>query len=163
MTRRSMIFGLGLGAGAVALIGEAIRMELSAPATCSACSRPVHEHTKVTATVNHKKMVFCCPACALWLHRQSDQPVEISSLTDFSSGEALDPEKAYVVIGSDVNPCLGDDHILVDPSKQPNRLDFDRCTPSMIAFRHQDVARSFAAENSGSLTEFSRLLNGYLV
>ncbi len=161
MTRRS-IFGLGLGAGALALIGEAIRLAFSAPATCSACPRPVHEHTKVTATVNHKKMVFCCPACALWMHRQSEQPVEIASLTDFPSGEALGPEEAYVVIGSDVNPCLSADHMLVDPSKQPSRLDFDRCTPSMITFRQRDVAQSFVAENNGTLTEFSRLLNGYV-
>ena len=161
MTRRS-IFGLGLGAGALALIGEAVRLEFSTPATCSACPRPIHEHTKVTATVDGKKMVFCCPACALWMHRQSDLPVEVTALTDFSSGEALNPEEAYVVIGSDVNPCLGDDHMLVDPSKQPSRLDFDRCTPSMLAFRERDVARSFVAENSGTLTEFSRLLSGYV-
>lgn len=161
MTRRS-IFGLGLGAGFFALIGEAVRLEFSGPEACSACSRSVQMHTKVTATVNRKKMVFCCPACALWMHRQSNQPVNIATLTDFTSGEALGPEEAYVVIGSTVNPCLGDDHMLVDPSKQPNRLDFDRCTPSMLVFRERDVARSFAAENSGTLTEFSRLVSGYV-
>ena len=104
--------------------------------------------------------LFCCPACALTAHDQNGKAVRVVELTDYETNAALSPDRAYVVRGSDVNPCAQSDGP-VGPDKQPTVVHFDRCSPSLLAFATGQSAASFAREHGGEVFSFSDFAAAY--
>ena len=123
--------------------------------TCRACARAVHSHMKTVGMVDGKRTVYCCPACALSDHQQSGNPVEVVELTDYSTNSPLKPENAFVVRNSSMNPCLQHHLPAVGEDSQPLESHFDRCAPSVLAFRDQRSARAFSGEHGGQATRFA--------
>ncbi len=109
---------------------------------------------KTVALVDGKRANYCCPACALSEQQQSGKPVRIVELTDFLSGAPLKPASSFVVRNSNVNPCL-QHHPAVDENSQPLEASFDRCSPSVLAFRDQNSAAAFTGEHGGQVVKFS--------
>lgn len=130
--------------------------EAGEPATCQVCRRAIHAGSKTVATVGGKREVFCCPACALTEARQSGASFRVLSLTDFSSGEAIRPDEAWVVQGSDVNLCYEPEARFM-PDKHPLERHFDRCQPSLLAFASEEAARAFARDHGGVPVRFAAL------
>ena len=103
-------------------------------------------------------MLFCCPSCALSERQQSGNAVRITAFTDFHSGLTLDPSGAFLVRGSNINPCTGHGaHLGSD--KQPLDTHFDRCSPGLIAFGGIRQAQAFALEHGGQIIQFSDLVS----
>ncbi len=127
---------------------------------CQACSRPIHSHTRTVALVGSRRESFCCPACALTTHDQSGRPVKVVELTDFLTNSPLDPGEAYLVRASDVNMCARQ-HGPLGPDKQPTTVEFDRCSPSLLAFARKETATAFASEHGGEVLSFSQLAASY--
>ena len=127
---------------------------------CKACTRPIHAHSKTVAVVDGQRGSYCCPACALSEHQQSGKPVNILELTDHLSGSPLKPEESYVVRNSDVNHCL-QHQPMVSPDKQPLQSHFDRCSPSILAFRDKKLAEVFANEHGGQVLKFSDVVTDF--
>lgn len=156
---RSVVVGGILGAVVVAALGYSAWRLVSAreQQVCGACQRPVHGDSKTVATVAGRTALFCCPSCALSERLQSGAAVRVTALTDFRSGRPLDPSGAFLVRGGDVNPCAG--HAMhLHPDKQPMQTQFDRCSPSLLAFSGFDAARAFAAEHGGQVIRFADLV-----
>lgn len=132
-------------------------------AACDVCGRPVHRESAVWAEVEGQRQHFCCAGCALWAHRQTGEDVEITQVNDYVSGSALDPSDAVFVVGSKVNLCLQqhsvfDQHpTVLDQSKEPGSLEFDRCSPSILAFADRPAASEFADRQGGSLMTYDQL------
>ncbi len=127
---------------------------------CGACGRPVHAQSQTLASTDGAPGVFCCPTCALTLHRQTGREVRVTQLTDFDTGEKIDPGKAVIVLESSVNLCMrGETHM--HSNKQPVPLGFDRCSPSMIAFSSRAGAENFARQNGGMVKPFRELAVAY--
>lgn len=122
---------------------------------CYACKRPIHAHSKTVALVEGRSRLFCCPACALSQHQQAGKPIKVTQLTSFPTGEALSPDNAYVVKGSDVNMCERTKGLL-DADTRPADLHYDRCAPSLIAFAQRDEAVQFTREHGGEVMPFSQ-------
>lgn len=129
------------------------------PAACQVCLRPIHRGSKTVADVGGKREVFCCPACALTQGRQSGASIRVLSLTDFSSGEAIGPEQAWVVRGSDVSPCHAPE-ARFSPDKHPLERHFDRCEPSLLAFASEEAALAFGQQHGGVVLRFADLEPG---
>ena len=148
------VLALALGYGAWRMLQGQGRL------VCEACSRPLHSHAQVVGLVGNERKEFCCPACALADHRQTGQSVRVIELTDYASEKPLSPESAYLVVGSNVNHCL---HAkpLVNESKEASHLEFDRCSPSILAFAGEQGARAFMAENGGRLATFAELAGAF--
>ena len=129
---------------------------------CFVCSRPLHGGSSVVAGVDGKSRRFCCAACALWAERQTGAEVEITRVSDYASGVALDPAGATFVVGSRVNYCL-QQHSVFDSSrtgldpKETGTLEFDRCSPSVLAFKTPEAAIWFARREGGELTNLDGL------
>ena len=153
-------FALLLGLGfLLAYAGWSTRPS-SSPLTCQACDRPLHAGSRTVGLVDGKREVFCCPACALTAHRQNGKPVKLVSLTDYKTDTEITPGNAYIVEGSDLNLCVHQ-HMLMDNQKQPLPLEFDRCSPSMIAFANRQEAERFLAQHGGTLLPFQDLAPQY--
>ena len=120
---------------------------------CYACKRPIHAHSRTVAFASGKSRLFCCPACALSEQRQEGRTVEMEELTAFLTGAKLSPETAYIVKGSDVNMCARA-HELVDADKRTADLHYDRCAPSLLAFRDRKEATEFSRQHGGNVSSF---------
>ncbi len=127
---------------------------------CYACARAVHAHSRTVGVVNGKARTFCCPACALSEHEQEDKPIRVTELTSFLTGEKLTPADAFIVKGSDVNMCAHARE-LVDEEKRPADLRFDRCSPSMLAFKRQSEAMDFVRQHGGQVLPFTDIASAY--
>ena len=124
--------------------------------TCAVCRRPVHEHSGATGIVGGRRAVFCCPTCALSQHHQDGRPVTVTALTDYATSTRLEPAKAWIVRGSDVNPCTRQ-RALIDADKRAAPMEFDRCSPGLLAFAHRDDALGFASRHGGTVLRFTQL------
>ncbi|MBI1355743.1 MAG: hypothetical protein GC160_15495 [Acidobacteria bacterium] len=130
---------------------------------CSVCSRPLHSGSSVMAKVNGESQHFCCAACALWTERQTGAEVEITQASDYTSGSVLDPSEVTFVVGSSVNHCLQQHSVFdsqrttLDQAKEAGTLEFDRCSPSILAFRTKSAAARFADQKGGRLTSLEGL------
>lgn len=123
---------------------------------CRVCQRHLHAGSQVVALREGRPEAFCCPTCAVTLGRQAGQAVTVVELTDFETGSGIAPEQACLVQGSDINLCR-QHPVLTDAQKQPASMQFDRCSPSVLAFSSQEAAEAFRQEHGGRLLPFSAL------
>ena len=150
------------GAVAFVVVGLAVAytgwrlVQAQGPDVCRVCQRPVHAHSKTVALVDGKREVFCCPACALSERHEAGRNVQILSLTDLDTGAPLAPAQAYMVRGSDLNPCVHQ-NTRVDENMHPVAMEYDRCAPSLLAFASQDAAARFAAAHGGQVLKAGEL------
>ena len=132
----------------------------SQPEQCYACTRAIHAHMRTIAIVNGRTKVFCCPACTLSEHEQEGKPIRITELTAFLTGEKLSPAEAFIVKGSDVNMCAQKREV-VDEEKWPADLHYDRCSPSMLAFKQRSEALAFVRQHGGQILPFTEIAAAY--
>lgn len=151
---------LGIGFVILVAIGAGIaymgwRASTTAKASlCGVCGRVIHDRTRTVAQLGGgSKQNFCCPMCPFTAGRQTGKSVRILRLTDFNSDQPLSPDDAYVVVGSDIHPCL-DHEIVVRRDIQPVPIEFDRCSPSVLAFSSPDAAEVFQREHGGEVVSF---------
>lgn len=146
-----LAFALGLGYAAWRMTGS------SQVVACEACGRAIHASMRTVAFVGDKREVFCCPTCALSAGTQTHKPVRFEQLADYETGHPLRPADAYAVEGSDLIPCVRS-HQMLNRDGQPVPMDFDRCSPSIIAFGNQTSAERFASEHGGEVDKFLQLV-----
>ncbi len=123
---------------------------------CRVCRRQLHAGSQVVALQQGRKEAFCCPTCAVTFGRQAGQAVTVVEVTDFETGSRIAPADAYAVQGSDVNLCR-QHPVLTDSQRQPASMQFDRCSPSVLAFSSRQAAETFSREHGGRLLPFGAL------
>ena len=124
--------------------------------SCRVCQRHIHAGSQVVALREGRQEAFCCPTCVITLGRQSGQAVTVVEITDFETGSKVAPDEAFVVQGSDVNLCM-QHPVLTDSQKQSASMQFDRCSPSVLAFSSHRAADAFRQEHGGRLLRFQDL------
>ena len=121
------------------------------PEHCWVCQREIHSSVRAVLTLaDGKRVVACCPRCALHYREEPGNRVRSITVTDYAGGETLPLQKAFLVEGSDETPCVHRGP-MTDASGQPMQVCFDRCMPSLIAFQDAREARSFMADHGGQL------------
>jgi hypothetical protein len=75
---------------------------------------------------------------------------------DFCSGERLPARQAFYVEGSSVHPCCKD---IAEKDRSGVRYDlaWDRCLPSLIAFKSRDEAVAFRSQYGGVIKAYDEL------
>jgi len=160
MSRTQQIFGLAIVvAFALALTYTGWRMMRSPSQMelCQASGRPIHADMRTVAFVGDKRGVYCCPTCALAEGAQMHQAVRFEQLSDYETGHPLRPAGAFAVEGSGVIPCFRT-HDMVNRDGQAVPMDFDRCSPSIIAFANLAAAERFASEHGGEAGKFLEIV-----
>ena len=150
---------IGLLAGALLYAGWQT-LDHPGHTACSVCGRAVHLASRVDADAGGESLTFCCAACALRAEDQQARPIRLTQVFDYSSGEALEPEAATAVVGSNVNVCMRE-HALMDARKEAHDLHFDRCSPSVLAFKSREAAELFRTQNGGRVRPFSNLQDSF--
>lgn len=121
------------------------------PDQCWVCRREIHAHVRTTLTLADSKQVqACCPRCALHFREEPGNRVREIRVTDYTTGRPLDFPRAFLVEGSDETPCIHHPPV-VDETRIPMQVCYDRCMPSLIAFAIAEDARAFADEHGGTL------------
>jgi len=118
---------------------------------CAICDRPIHpEMTSTVVLADGRQLYACCPRCAL--HHRDAHATEVRRIevTDHAGGGRLPMDQAFLVDGSDLTPCLVQAP-KVDPTGVAMHTCYDRCVPSLIAFKDEVVARAFITEHGGAL------------
>lgn len=110
--------------------------------SCRVCGMYIDEYIKSAAELVYKdgkKEHTCGMACMLRLVEDAGGPSAFTSITvhDWSSGEEVDAQAAYYVIGSKVIPDM---------------------LPNYIAFATQEGAKAFAGEERGEVITFAQAL-----
>src|SRR5690606_18883250 len=85
-----------------------------------------------------------------------------AEVADFESGALLPAEEAIYVVGSDVHLCCSIERLREDWAGGQYVLSWDRCLPSIVAFRNRDRAIVFQSENGGYLSTYPELISASL-
>ncbi len=138
-------------------------LETRGETSCEVCGRPLHSESAVWADAAGERRHFCCAACALRAERQSGDDIEITEVSDHASDAVLDASEAIFVVGSNVNYCLRQHSVfdpqrnVLDDAKTAGALEFDRCSPSILAFSSRSAAAQFAERQGGRLLTLEQL------
>jgi len=103
-----------------------------------------------------KRMETCCPRCGLHylaVHHLTAKSIEV---TDCATGKFIEGGPATFVNGSDVSACAAME-VRRDAYGCCAVKGYDRCLPSVIAFRERAAATAFAKEHGGQLMTLAEL------
>ena len=129
---------------------------LSEPGECDICRRQIHKATLYRIQLQDGTIQqTCCPRCGLHFE-EGRQDVVRREVADFTSGEMMKAQDAFYVEGSSVHLCcsqLG----ARDQSGRQYALQWDRCLPSLVAFRSSEAAEQFRQEKGGAIKSFGQL------
>lgn len=158
MLKKTFIYVFGLVVAAALLAGGYRVVKQRTEASCGICQRHINKRARVIAEIGGRRRVVCCAHCARTEGQQENKPVHFLEVTDYTSGEGINPEQAWFVDGSRAMAC---EHkmSMTDETKRAEQMVFDRCSPGTFAFRDRAAADAFVAENGGTvmrLAEFMR-------
>jgi hypothetical protein len=126
---------------------------------CVLSDRPIHARLAVRVAVDggpHGEA--CCLRCAVTYAEQYRKRVRVLWVTDYPTGRRLDPERATYVTGSDVNRCMGPPDQASTGRREVDRLVWDRCSPSSIAFAKLSDAEAFKRVHGGRIQSFAEVI-----
>ena len=126
---------------------------------CEICGRAVHaEHYSSVALKSGRQIEACCPRCAM--HYELNMPGQVARLlvADNSTGQTIEAQMATYVEGSDQHPCMSTSDTAPREPGVEYDLKYDRCLPSLIAFKDEAAARSFQGQHGGRLLSFAQAL-----
>jgi hypothetical protein len=152
MTRTQQITGWLIGIVlAIILVWGAKAVFGRSPRICVVCQRTIDPHWAFKIVLQSgKSLETCCCRCGFRYVMTSHQPVRAMWATDFFSGKRVSAQKAVYVSDSRLTHCaptglqvdwLGSSYVKV----------FDRCLPSLVAFKDRREARRFQKQYGGQI------------
>ena len=140
------------------LIGAGYYVYIQLEPVCAICRRPVHKATFYRMVLEDETSVeVCCPRCGLHFQRGRRDVVD-AQVADFSSGERFPADEAHYVENSSVHLCCPTGQIQEDRSGTQYTLAWDRCLPSLVAFRNRSRAVEFSRQRGGLIKTYAQLL-----
>lgn len=128
---------------------------------CDMCGRRIVPATAYLIHLADGKVKHaCCPRCGLRFEAKRADVVSREA-ADFTTGERLKAEEAIYVEGSRVHLCCRQE-VERDQAGRQYQLDWDRCMPSLIAFRSAEDAERFRVKEGGAIRSFEELRQSML-
>jgi nitrous oxide reductase accessory protein NosL len=127
---------------------------------CSFCTIKMPHASRIVVLVEGESTPrkACSITCVLNYQKTEGKRVRFLRVTDFFYGKIIDPQKAFYVVGSDVNPCLEHSHgPFLSELRTPLYLDWSRYTPSVLAFATREDAEKFQKDHGGRVDSSSIL------
>jgi hypothetical protein len=126
---------------------------------CDVCGREIHAGHESTVLLKAGKQIrTCCPRCAL--HHEQHNPGQVTGVlvADYTTGEKIKAQEAVYLEGSDEMTCMP---VSATPPREPGveyKVAYDRCVPSLLAFKEEAAARSFLAVHGGRILTYGQVL-----
>lgn len=98
----------------------------------------------------------CCPRCGMIALKHSPGK-DVTYATDFATGQRVDAEKAVYVEGGDAVLCHKPEAFPDEVRGAANYTVYDRCLPSVLAFKDLDKAKAYVAKHGGRVLSFATL------
>jgi hypothetical protein len=128
------------------------------PATCDVCRRPMHHETLYRIHLRDgSQQETCCPRCGLRFQQNRDDVTRVE-VADFDARGMIDARTAFYVEASAVHLCCAEEMARRDAEGGQYVLAWDRCMPSLVAFRNREAAERFRREKGGLLKNYAQLL-----
>jgi len=122
---------------------------------CFLCEREIiPSNAFIIELKGGKKLRTCCPRCGLRYFEKNKSKIERMYATDFISLEVIDAFKAYYVIGSEYHGCCRRS-VMIDSNKRIYDLCYDRCMPTLVAFKKKNDAKEFMKKYGGDYFNLS--------
>lgn len=121
--------------------------------TCQVCLRAIHEGQEFTLTLKDgKSIAACCPRCGL--HFEQHHSAEVASMraTDFVKGDTLPATEGVFVETTGISFC--GERTVERGEVGVEQLQWDRCMPSLVAFRNREEAERFQRLYGGRLLSY---------
>lgn len=137
--------------------GAAYFLTLEQVPYCRICDRPMHTATTCLISLSSGENVeVCCPRCA-FRFREGRTDVESVLVANFGTGDKIEALEAFYVEGSSVHPCCSHEDVQKDASGAQYERTWDRCLPSLIAFRTMNAAKEFSQLYGGTVRQAGEL------
>jgi hypothetical protein len=149
---------LALLAACVTLGAAYAWKQARAPEACDFCQRAMCAGTEYTVHRSFGRAKHaCCPRCGALYEKQHPGSMHATTVRDFATGREIHAEDAVFVEGSDFSHCsIG--RIAHDQDGASYTVCYDRCAPSVVAFRDRRSAEGFETQHGGQLISFEELL-----
>jgi hypothetical protein len=125
---------------------------------CRVCNRVLHAGVTYRLELASGTENACCPRCGL--HYQIEHPgaVKKAWATDLDSGEFIPAEAAFYVEGGDIVYCAVHSAALERQPQGVSVREFDRCLPTLVAFRTQQEAETYQHQHGGRVLNYLQAL-----
>ncbi len=129
-----------------------------APDLCRVCGRGLHGGVTYRLQMRSGHEDACCPRCGM--HYQISHPgvVEKALATDLSSGQLIPAESAYYVEGGDIEYCTRHSTPVAHEPQSVAVREFDRCLPSLVAFRTESEAAAYQKQHGGQVLSYQQAM-----
>ncbi len=125
---------------------------------CQVCARPVHSGQEYTLSLaEDMEEHACCPRCGIHFYLTNKDQVRAAWATDYATGEKIVAERAIYVEGSDLMTCCSTPPLKRE-LERTYELVWDRCLPSLIAFKTQSEAQQFQQQHRGRVLSYDDAL-----
>ncbi len=128
--------------------------------TCPFCERMVHSVSDFRLNVGGHELAACCPRCGMRAMLNGEQgKTNQARATDVNTGESVDAESATYVEGGDVQYCTHGDHPETRESNGVAVREYDRCLPTLAAFKTSEEAASYQHKHGGKVLTYAQALD----
>jgi len=148
----------GLALAAIASVSILAYRHVTRPSQdlCQVCQRNLHHGVNYRLEMaDGTNETACCPRCGM--HHQVERPESVTKAwaTDLPTGEFIPADSAYYIEGGDVEYCtMHGGRVQREPQGVAVRA-FDRCLPTLVAFRTQAEAESYQVQHGGRILKFA--------
>ncbi|MBZ5514099.1 MAG: nitrous oxide reductase accessory protein NosL [Acidobacteriia bacterium] len=125
---------------------------------CRVCDRPLHGGVTYRLELRAGKEDACCPRCGM--HYQIEHPgaVKKAWATDLSTGKFIPAESAFYVEGGDIEYCTRHATFLQHEPQGAKVREYDRCLPSLVAFRTAQEAEAYRSQHGGTVLSYQQAM-----
>jgi len=126
---------------------------------CPFCDRMVHPVTAYRLRMGDHVMVACCPRCGMHAQVNDAQAKPGAAwATDVDTGESVAAESATYVEGGDLQYCTHGDQPTEREDHGVSTREYDRCLPTLVAFKTQQEAEAYRQQHGGRVLSYSEAL-----
>lgn len=124
---------------------------------CQICGRAVHEGQRYTIRLKDGTSEdACCPRCGMHYELHHPQDIGGAMATDYQEHQRIPAEQAFFVETTAVSVCDAEPLRREEPALA--ELHWDRCFPTLLAFRTREEAIGFQRAKGGTVLTYAESL-----